>query len=100
MKVKEWIALAIAALTLLGMLYAGALKGGWIVNDAKAQEIAQQRVDVEEAARLEFMRETKFSRLKYLNAQPAPTPDEKLEMEILRDEIKKIQDRLADLRSK
>ena len=97
MNVKEIAGTVTAVVTLIGLGYAAALKGGWVVDEARAGDIAQSKVEVEERARLEFVRQTKFDRLRLLNGLADPTPDERLEAEILRDEIKRITDRLAEL---
>lgn len=97
MNLKETAATTIAVITLMGIGYAAALRGGWIVDEAKASDIAQSKVEVEERQRLEFVREVKFSRLRYINALTEPTPDDRLEAELLRDEIKRITDRLDEL---
>lgn len=98
MNIKESIGVAVGCVALLGTGYAAALKGGWLVDDARAQEIAQQAVAPEERALLEFMRETKFSRLRFLNGLGVKSTDDMLEMETLRDDIKRINDRLEELR--
>lgn len=97
MNVKESIAVTIGVITLLGVGYSAALRGGWLVDTARAQEIARQAVEPEEQARLEFVRETKYSRLRFLNGLENKSPDDLLEMETLRDDIKRITDRLAEL---
>lgn len=98
MNIKEMAGTVTAVVTLMGLGYAAALRGGWIVDEAKAGEIAQSKVELEERARLEFIRQTKFDRLRLLNALSNPTPDERLEAEILRDDIKRITDRLEQLK--
>ncbi len=85
------------SLTLVGLGYAAALRGGYVVDTATAQGIAQQEVQVEEKQRLIFIRQTKFDRLKLLNAVEAPSPDVRFEMELLREEIHGINDRLKEL---
>jgi hypothetical protein len=92
------IGTTIAAVTLMGIGYAAALKGGWIIDESRAQGIAQNAVVPEERARLEFMRQMKFDRLRLLNAKEDATADEELEAEILRDDIKRITDRLEQLK--
>ena len=87
---------AVAAVFALG--YTLALRGGYLVDEARADEIAQSKVEQQERALLEFVRETKFNRLRVLNASSSPTPDEQLEAEILRDDIKRITDRLEELK--
>ena len=98
MNIKESTGVALACITLMGIGYTAALRGGYVVNEAIAQEIAQQAVEPEERARLEFVRETKFSRLRFLNGLENKSPDDLLEMETLRDDIKRIADRLEQLR--
>ena len=75
---------------------------GWVVSESRAQEIAQQTVAQESISRergyLELQRELKFSRLRVLNAQPMRTADEDLELSILRDDIKRITERLEELK--
>ena len=98
MNVREMAGTVTAVVTLIGLGYAAALKGGWLVDEATAGEIAQSKVEVEERQRLEFMREVKFNRLRYINALAEPTPDDRLEAELLRDEIKRIVERLEELK--
>lgn len=97
MNIKEVIGLAIGCVSLLGIGYGMALRGGYVIDRALAQDIAQQAVVPEERARLEFQREMKFSRLRYLNALDEQSPDDELEMETLREEIKQISERLLEL---
>lgn len=98
MSIKDIAGTIIAVVTVLGLGYAVALRGGYLVDEARAQDIAQSKVEVEERARLEFVRETKFNRLRFLNQLADRSPDEELEAEILRDDIKRITDRLEELK--
>ena len=98
MNLKETATTITAVVAVFAIGYGVALRGGYIVDEAKAEDIAQSKVEVEERARLEFVRETKFNRLRLLNAAEALTPDEQLEAEILRDDIKRITDRLEELK--
>ena len=98
MNVKEIAGTATAVIALMSLGYAAALRGGWLVDEATAGEIAQSKVEVEERQRLEFMRDVKFNRLRYINALAEPSPDDRLEAELLRDEIKRITDRLEQLK--
>jgi hypothetical protein len=97
LNIKEGIGLTIGIISLMSIGYAAALRGGYVIDRALAQEIAQQAVEPEERARLEFVRETKFSRLRFLNGLENKSPDDLLEMEVLRDDIKRIADRLEEL---
>lgn len=98
MNIKEMIGTTIAVITLMGLGYGAALRGGYVVDEAMAQDIAQSKVEVEEEARLEFIRETKYSRLRFLNGLENKSPDDLLEMDTLRDDIKRITDRLEELK--
>jgi len=97
MTLKEALPVIIGCITLMGVGYGAALKGGWIINESRASEIAQQAVEPETIERMEFVRETKFNRLRFLNALESKSPDDLLEMETLRDDIERINDRLAEL---
>lgn len=98
MNVKEIATTITAVAAVFALGYTVALRGGYLVDEARASDIAQSKVEQEERARLEFMRDVKFSRLRLLNALSDPTPDDKLEADLLRDEIKRITDRLEELK--
>lgn len=98
MGLKDILGVIIAGAAVMGLGYTVATRGGYIVDEARAQDIAQEKVEAEERARLEFMRDVKFSRLRLLNGIATPTPDDQLEAEILRDDIKRISDRLEELK--
>lgn len=100
MNIKETAVTITAVCAVVTLGYGAALRGGWIVDEAGASEIAKQKVEVEERARLEFIREMKYSRLRYLNAVSNKSPDDALEMDTLRDDIKAIDQRLKELKSK
>ena len=98
MNVKEIATTITAVAAVFALGYTVALRGGYLVDEARASDIAQEKVEVEERARLEFVRETKFNRLRLLNSLEEKSPDEELEAEILRDDIKRITDRLEELK--
>ena len=98
MNLKETATTITAVVAVFAIGYGVALRGGYIVDEAKAEDIAQSKVEVEERARLEFIRETKYSRLRFLNSLDAKSPDDALEMDTLRDDIKRINDRLEELK--
>jgi hypothetical protein len=98
LNIKESTGVALACITLMGIGYTAALRGGYVIDEAMAQQIAQNAIIPEERARLEFMRQMKFDRLRLLNAKDELSADEELEAEILRDEIRRITDRLEQLR--
>jgi hypothetical protein len=90
------IGTTIAACTLMGIGYAAALQGGWIVNESMAQGIAQQAVAPEERKRLELHLELKYNRLRMLNNLTEKTPDDLMEIESLRDDIRLLKEALSD----
>lgn len=98
MNVKEIATTLTAVAAVFALGYTVALRGGYVIDEARASDIAQQKVEIEERQRLEFMRDVKFSRLRFLNALSDPTPDDELEADLLRDEIKRITDRLDELK--
>lgn len=101
MNIKEGVAVAVGCASLIGTGYALARSGGWIIDEAGASSIATQSalyaVSLEEKARLEFIRETKYSRLQFLNRLQARSPDDDLEMETLRADIARIDERIAEI---
>jgi len=101
MKAAPWISAIIGVCTLVGIFYGLASKGGWIITRVEAQAIAQQSVSEEAAARerghLELQRDLKLNQLRFLSNKAEPTADEELEMELLRDDIRRISERLAEL---
>ena len=95
MNVKDALGATIAACTLMGIGYAAALKGGWIIDESRAQGIAQQAVAPEEKARLELHLELKYNRLRMLNNLKEKTPDDLMEIDSLREDIRLLKEALA-----
>jgi len=97
MTLKEALPVIIGCITLMGIGYGAAVKGGWIIGRVEAQDIAAQAVQPEEQARLELHLELKYNRLRFLNGLSEKTPDDQLEIDSLREDIRLIKERLADL---
>lgn len=90
-----WV-LSISAVVALA--YNLGLRAGYFVDEARAAEIAKQVMVPEELARLEFVLETKMNRLRLLERLSETTADDRIEIGILRDEIKDTRDRIAQLK--
>jgi len=80
------------------LLYAFGLRGGYIVDAAGAQVIAQNAVEVEELARLEFVLLQKREQYRRLQRIEAPSSDDRIEMDDLRKDIDAISARVKVLK--
>ena len=101
MKLPSWLPLIGAAVG--GMVLTSAVFGlfnqaGYVVTRAQAQTIAEQAVMPEEVARLEYVLTEKRAQLRKLQRIETPTAEDVQEIADLQDDIKRIRDRLEDLK--
>ena len=98
MKVMPIVSGFVTGCAAASILYGVGLKTGWIVDEATAGVIAQNAVEVEELARLEFVLQQKREQLRRLNRNEMPSPDDRIEMDDLRKDIDAIHARVKVLK--
>ena len=90
-----WLVSIAAAVTLA---YNVGLRAGWFVDEAGAQVMIATGVASEEYARLDYILETKRAQLRMLQRIEQPTAADRQEIADLQDAIRRIRDRMDELR--
>jgi hypothetical protein len=100
MNIAPYIAGAVGCISLIGAGYAVLVRGGYVIDEATAGELVQT-ASAREAIKRErgdllLKRDLAFNRLSFLNSIKRTT-DQDLESDLLRQDIQRINDRLAEL---
>lgn len=89
------------ASAVLGLFYGVAVKSGYILGRAEAQDMVQQNVYQEaldrERADLQFQIDMTTMKLKFLAEKPDRSEYDNMELDMLQNQIGKLQERIAVL---
>jgi hypothetical protein len=89
------------AASVMGLIYGVAVKSGYVMGRAEAQEMVQQNVYEEaldrERADLQFQIDMATMKLKFLAEKPARSEFDNMELDMLQKQIGMLQERLSKL---